>query len=507
MRLSLFASFVALSIPFLFLASPARAEVSVTTDFVLRLPNAVVDKLAPQAAPSKGEEKFPLEDGGFEVAGAKVALTGAEAGVRYELAKPVGAGEHAWKVRTTKLSAFVKVGVFTIRKNEVKERDGVVIDQDALVECRNLTLRLKEEAGASVEGLVRASLEGGSMKLTLHDYKGHWPSGAWAVESLDCPGVAGIGGAVATQLMEILAQTSLLDSKVRPALEKALLAAGEAAGRGLAGGISLPTGLEGVSLNVQEGAVRELPGGFEMRGRLNLDFLKAKGELSRDLKLGAVSAAPVGASPQLLLPKEALDALLEAGFLAGLLKHELQSKDLEGFRALTQSRFKQFFAWPDLQRFPKDTNFLFRLQPREAPKLENASSSRAGEITGQVNLPLAIKMFAPIERRWFPYVEFRTQLNAAASFHVSGGALKVRLRAANEELSHAFSREYVDRFRPNTRISTRRIRDSLVESLNKEELSVPLPALKAGGLELKPNALGLLQAGREQALQLQFSAR
>lgn len=487
-------------------ASSALGAYELTTDYSLRLPGALVDKLAGSAAPRKGEEKVAMSDASFELAGARIELTGAEAKVAWELAAPVSLGERSWKISTSKLGAAFTVAQLRVRTQEIKEKDGVVIDHDSLVECRNVTLRLKEEAGARVEGDVSADLVEGKFQFRLGNYKGHWPSGAWAVETLDCPGVAGIGTAIAGRILDAMANASLVDAQVRPALEKVLMAAGESASQGLLGGLTLPSGIDGLTLTALGGEVREIEGGFEMRGKLKFHFAKAGKAAAEERRFEAFPEGKVGGSAQLLLPEATLNALLEAGFHASVLKHELQAKDLGGFEKLSGSRLRQFFAWPDLRRFPKNTNYLFRFSPVAAPALKNARSS-GNTLQGQLGFPLSIKMFAPIERRWFPYVEFRTRLDAGASFRLQGGALKVRLNAHEGELTHGFSREYVDRFRPNTRISTRRLAPALFSALNENELTVRLPRLNVAGATLTPSAWALDRNGREKTLRLEFQAK
>lgn len=487
-------------------ASSALGAYDLTTDYSLRLPGALVDRLAGSAAPRKGEEKVAIGDSSFELAGAKIELSGAGAHVAWELAAPVSLGERSWKVSTSRLGAAFTVAVLRVRTSELRERDGVVIDHDSLVECRNVTLRLKPEAGARVEGDVTAELENGKLKFTLANYKGHWPASAWAMETLDCPGVAGIGTVVAQRILSAMADVSLVDSQVRPALEKALLAAGESASAGLLGELSFPSGIDGLTLTAEGGEVREIEGGFEMRGKLKFRFAKATNHTNVEARFETFPAGSVGANAQLVLPEAALNALLEAGFHSSLLKHDLQAKDLGGFEKLSGSRLRQFFAWPDLRRFPKNTNYLFRFAPVAAPALRNARSA-GNALQGQLGFPLSIRMFAPIERRWFPYVEFRTRLDAGASFRLQGGALKVKLRAHEGGLTHAFSREYVDRFRPNTRISTRRLAPALFSALNENELTIRLPSLNVAGAKLTPAAWALERYGREKALRLEFQPK
>ncbi len=466
----------------------------------------MVDHLAGTTAPRKGEEKIPLADSSFELAGAKVKVQGAEAKVNWELAAPEALGEQSWRVRSSRLGASFSVAKLQLEWQKIEEKDGVVFDQALSVECENVVLRLKEEAGAGVEGRITAALEDGKLQLALSEYQGHWPAGAWAVESLNCPKVAEISSVVAGRILEALGNANLIDASVKPVLEKALLAAGASASQSLAATLAFPSGIDGLSLLAEGGEIKEISGGFEMRGKLRFRFSRSGRMANEQRHFEAWPEGRVGKTAELYLPEGALNVLLEAGFHSSLLRYDLQSKMLEGFQKLSGSRFRQFFAWPDLLRFRKNTNFLFRFAPVAPPAFRNLRGAGEARLQGALAFPLAIRMYAPLERRWFPYVEFRTSIDANASFRLSEGAVRARLSADPRELRYGFSEEYRDKYRPRSRISTRRLAPALFEAVNENELEMKLPELKIASSAFRVTNWALVPAGRGGALRLEFSS-
>lgn len=73
--------------------------------------------------------------------------------------------------------------------------------------------------------------------------------------------------------------------------------------------------------------------------------------------------------------------------------HLVESQNIAGFQSLMNSRWKQFFAFPELMKFPKSTRFLFAIQIDEAMTTRQSALDRARDQQPRIQLSCVSQKF------------------------------------------------------------------------------------------------------------------
>lgn len=176
-----------------------------------------------------------------------------------------------------------------------------------------------------------------------------------------------------------------------------------------------------------------------------------------------------------------------------MLKLSLRSYEIPAFQDFMQSRFKQFFAWPELMRYPKNTTFAFQFLPMGPPSFENEKTGPDNTISGDMNMPLSVRMFAPISGQYTPMVEFRTMASGPTKLKLlKAGKIEIQLTAQPYPVYYGWAQKYVRNFNPNQNVAVDTIAKQVRESLNTEGFTMEIPSLTVGKeLKLVPEKWNL----------------
>ena len=170
------------------------------------------------------------------------------------------------------------------------------------------------------------------------------------------------------------------------------------------------------------------------------------------------------------------------------------------------SFWKKLFGFPDLLHFASNTTFLFQFLPLGPPSFEKETAGNANEISGDLTLPLSIRMFAPENGQYTPYVEFRTLLSGPSKLNLgSDGKVQFKIAATEQPITYAFATTYFQYRKPTTRIAVNTIANAARSALNTDGLALAIPPLKVGAnLVLSPTSWDL---ENKSVLHLNFRAK
>ncbi|NUM88174.1 MAG: hypothetical protein HUU37_03130 [Bdellovibrionales bacterium] len=487
-------------------AVPAFAQWDVGTEFVLRLSEGLFDRVVEDFW-KRLQEKQIVDIGSFTISPADIPIqiSGVRAELQYSFEKPARTdpGQRAWSLETRDFGATITVASMSASQTIIREIDGVLVRIRIEAECRNMVLRLPR-GSASVRADVTAGVEQGHIRLQMPRFEADWRQGAWTLESVSCSGTQGLEQFVATETLRALGSFQNFDREVRGALEKKFADWSRDMSAILLSESTLPGSTEELRVRYIPREVVETAGGVALRGRMEFQYPY----VSRWQDIRQEFELPRGASltengSGLLLPMKAIKALMMGQYFAGKLTYGLRSYEIPAFHALMQSRWQQFFAWPDLMRFPKNTTFLFQFLPMGPPSFENEAATADGVIAGDLMVPIAAWMFAPDAGLYVPYVEFLANLTGRAELAVApGGKAVFRLATSGVDLRHRWSRKYVEKHAPQEGIAVGKMGEALKDSLNTEGWELPVPSLPLGPtMKLVPEKWNL----RDGVVELRFT--
>jgi|GEM_PF-6488671 len=479
------------------LTSQARWEVK--SEFQLHLTEPLFDKLIEDFWQSlQGTQNVPAGDVTFDAGNqTSVRINNINVSVNYAfpLPKRVSPTVREWELASSNIGARVTAAQMLVTQIQTQEIGGIIFENVVTVECRNIALVLPAGA-AMIKARVRAEVAQNQVQLTMPSYDAQWGETAWQVEALNCPTLANIKGTIKEQIVKYLSSFENLDQEVGVAIRTKFATWSKDASLLLLSQLELPTKSDYLRVYYEPKEAKENGGkGLLLSGTLRFDYpFVAQGqEFVQEFKLPAGTTVTNQASPQLLIPFATIRAMMMGEYFAGKLEYTTRSSDIPAFTDLMQSRFQQWIGWPDLLTYDKETTFLFQFLPLGPPSFENASAGAAGSINGDLNLPLSVRVFAPLSGKWSPYVEFRTLLAGNANMTLQqNGKVNFKITASEQPSTYAFSQKYVQQYDPNTRIAIDTIASATRDSLNADGMQLNLPTFTVGKqLQLVPQSWNL----------------
>lgn len=489
----------------------AHSRWQVKSEFQLHITEPLFDTVIADFWQSlQGAQRVPVGNVAFNAGpSTSVQINGINVGVDYFFPVPtrVSPDRREWELKSERIAARITADQLVVRQVILKEIDGIIFETVATAECRNVALTLPA-GSASISARVRAEVAQNQVQLTMPHYEAHWSDTAWQVESLNCPQLAGIQGMIKEEIVRFLSSFDNLEHEVSNAIHTQFATWSKDASMLLLSQLELPVKSDYIKVFYEPKEAKENAGkGLILSGTLRLDYpYVAPGEdYSQDFRLPEGLVPADQGSPQLLIPFATIRALIMGEYFANQLEYTMKSTDIPAFQSLMQSRFKQFFAWPDLMTYDKETTFLFQFLPLGPPSFLNERSGGAGVISGELTIPLSMRMFAPLKGMWTPYVEFRTLVSGSTTMSLQkDGKVHFRINASDQPAAYAFAQKYVQEYDPNQKIAIDTMAGAVRDSLNADGMTMSLPTLTVGKqLQLVPQVWNLLGQG---VLKLDFTA-
>ncbi len=496
----------------LLLPFTAHGRWQVKSEFQLHLTEPLFDKLVEDFWQSlQGEKTIPVGNVSMSLnSETRLQLNNINVNVNYSfpLPKRVDPVRRVWELRSDALGARVSLDQLLVTQRKTVMIGGIPFITEVTVECRNIAVNLPTGA-ASIQARVSAEVAQNQIHLEMPQYSAHWPENAWQVESLDCPALAGLQGLIKEQIVNYLSSFDNLDQDVNDALVAQFKKWSQEASVLLLSELELPSKSEYLKIYYEPKTAVENNGrGLILGGTIRFDYpyVAPDQDFLQEFTLPEGTAVANQANPQLVIPFAAIRAMMMGQYFAGNLEYTMKSTDIPAFTELMNSRFKQFFGWPDLQTYPKNSLFLFNVQPLGPPSFENVSAGGAGTINGNLTLPMSLRMYAPKEGKYVPYVEFRTRVIGPASMNLlKDGKINFKLTASEQPATYAFAQDYVNKYKPNTKIAIDTISKAMRTSLNADGIDLQIPTFAVGNqLSLVPEKWNFQGS---QVLRLDFTAK
>lgn len=481
----------------LLLPTLSSAAWVIKSEFRLSLNEGIFDELVGDFWRSlQGSKNVNIGDFTITPQGIPVQIRGVKASVTYDFHKPerLSGSQREWKINLKDLDARLTVDQISATQTIVREIDGIIVTIEVKAECRNLVMSLPA-GSTSIEANVRAELAQNQIKLSLPSYAAAWKPGSWRVDSVECSGLDGFDNLVRESAIAAFSSFQNFDQEVKNSLNQNFAKWSEQASLLLLSERELPSGKDYMKIFYQPENAWEKEGGLELSGTMRFEypFVSQGNDMEQEFKIQNAKASS-STAPQLLIPFGAVNAMLMGEYFSGQLEYSLRSYEVPGFSNFMNSYWQKVWAWPELLRFNNNTTFLFQFLPMGPPAFSNEKSMAGGVIQGNLNLPLSVRMYAPMTRsKYVPMVEFRSLLAGPARLKLGAeGVISLQVDTKPYNIQYEWAKSYVSKYDPSQRIATDTIGEEIRGGLNKQGINLKIPPLEVSNtLFLSPQSWNL----------------
>lgn len=388
-----------------------------------------------------------LPDTAIVVSGWTWNLSGLRVDAQVTADAPVVTGSQLF-LRASKLSA--RLGVDRISVDQIIEREvsGALVRIHLQASCGPIRL-IQEQAQA--EATLAMDWSSGSPVAHLANLGLAWSPGTWVVSEFSCEGPRGFGDLLRDEILKRTKEPSEIKPLLADWLGKELQVRLQDSLQKMKSPLSMGTGDGQLPLRV---------------GTMS----PASTGLLVNLLLGEASPVPpTGSLPSnnLLasLPKDAPVLLGSLDVLDVLVQNELKSqgeivtidaRTISSLKTLLNSRFLQFFMWPDLFNYAKNSPFYLRLK---IPQDVHLTTGEEGLLSA--TLPIQAVLQSKRDGAWWDYVTAQGKADATIDLRVSAGQLSIQTSLDNPRVSIGFGKEYKKAYGSTGWLPTSSIRQGL----------------------------------------------
>ena len=360
------------------------------------------------------------------------------------------------------------------------------IDQviDRVIDGVTFHLHIKASCGpidlsqSTAQAQAHLSYQFGPQNISTHldQFNLQWAPNSWSITPFTCVGPAGIDQQIQQQLSAQLQSADGIQGWVQQLVSNYiqnevnadidLLRAPKT--------LPLPSGALPVQLLFSNFETNDQ--GVMTHAHLVWDTKKANPKF-RPLALNVIPQTVSMQNASLFLPQEGISDLLNAQLQARPLWNKVSLNDQEGFAKVLDSRFIQFFVWPDLFNFSKSTPFYLSVQKPAALNLHWQKDGSA-----QTSFKTKAWVQAQRDGTWWNYVQLSGSASGKLSPKIQRGQFKLNVQMSTSDFGAVFGENYMGRYNPNTWIATSVIQDFINSMAQNYQYSFQIPSLDMGAL-------------------------
>jgi hypothetical protein len=214
--------------------------------------------------------------------------------------------------------------------------------------------------------------------------------------------------------------------------------------------------------------------GAKVVGHFLVDFDRAPTEELKVLTLSGDAEAS-GSLASLRLPKDFLKEVIRRAYAPNTWMHQFSSDKISGFNTLMQSRFMQFFVWPELMSYPKNSVFRFDVYSNKALNIQGSGMTyqMQGTVYAQMQSPQKI-----YKGKLAPFMDFTMPMSTTLKLQVANGVLQTNLGTPTMNLNAQWNKDYLANTRGVSKsFSASTIKSRIVEGITGQTLTTALPKI------------------------------
>lgn len=482
-----------------FVSSQAFAGARIESEFELVLPKSFQQNLIEQKWKSLASQKFSANwqfpDQVVEAPQSgqmiQVHLDGIQLALTTQLQKPAlqnGGSQTLLELASSDLQAQMTIAKISVNQTVEQTVGGITGRFDLKAECNNVVLNMKAGAGHFAVAL-KPAVASTQASAQVNDVTLSWQPDAWVAQSFTCTGAEGFADLVSQQIQKISADSA---SFVNPRKDIIISYVKDYLGK-----FSIDLGVQRELISSRSDVKTSIiidsfdesqSDKMVAKGRLTVDFTRLDSADVISLSLSSKDANyTLGSSALIRLPGAFAKEVMAKAYAANTWVHRLTSAQLPGFSSLMNSRFSQFFVWPELLNYQKSAKFLFDVYSNKDPKISGSG------LQYNVSLNLLTKMQAPNNGNYVPFMNFTIPFASKVSMSVSNSVVKAAFSNTDMTLKYQWDSSYVNKFGPSQRFGASTIQGRILSAIEGQSTSVTLPAIPlTTGLSLKVNKAATL---------------
>ncbi len=476
------------------LATPcALADGIVRSEVVLQLNESIF--AAPEfdfSSLLQGSETFTLPD--VSVGGeVPVNVSGVSASVNYVLqtaSKTVVLGAEI-PLQAKSLAVSLRISLLKVDTIVKKQVGDVQVNVRVQGQCEDIPVEIQGQA--SLFGAIRTVVDSqGLPAVHMPWVRTEWATDAWKIGAFNCSmGGSSFATQVSRGLSEYLSQASTQENvseQLRSVVNARLASYQSQVRQWFLQPRSLATGIKGLSLTLTPKAVVAIKdANFQISA--TLDFVFRSSVVTALTEVPGPQRAELSRSSNyaLALPKNLPEALSDMAFRAGFYSFRRAGQEVPAFVSLLNNGFKQFWVWPQLMLYSRNSPFYFDFNATMAPRLGTLSEFGKGSVGGTLAGALDVLTWAPTTEtptpkatRFIKMIRFSADIMSTFQLliqPVSGGSnLKVSFSSPTLKLQAQWEAEY-QRYLWYSRLGLDLLKEGLRSSLISDGVEFFLPNL------------------------------
>ena len=375
-------------------------------------------------------------------------------------------GESRFDFGATGTRLRIQIPSFKIDQEIERAVEGGVIRVRIQATCGPLVL---SQVFKNVAGRYRFNLQDLNLVGAFESLQVEPDPAQFQMQDLVCQGAPGLDTYIQKRILDLVSSPAFLSVKVREFVEPFLQKELNENIQLLISGLQVP----GSALGKQSRIVLKSVEQTELGLRASLDWIF-------DERSNNLLAAPdrprdnadFGSRMDLQISKDGFELLLRRYLEEQPEWTKLKANDFADFQKLLDSRFAQFFVWPDLFNFSKNSTFPLLVQKPEIQSFNLSGTSL------KLKAKTTAWLQAPRDGKVWYYVALMAQVNGDFKPTISNGQLKLQGTTVSSQSKIGFGQDYVTRYNPNMYIASS-ITEPLVDNLLKERAwSFALPQVK-----------------------------
>lgn len=399
--------------------------------------------------------------------------------------KNVGSDRDLTLWQAEQMSTAIHVSGFKVEKRVEKWVNGMKATIYLNAECSPFSM---QQVGAQMNMSWGWSSQETRLNASLASLDLVWPQGSWKIGDIHCEGPRGFADLIESEIVKQLAQPEVFIPTLKLHIEDHF-------NKKIGSTLEQYRKPQWLFSDLQTALNMEMTGvesvvdkGLVFKGKIKVERLQTANANSQYEELVGldVKKAVQGVNPNypaLLLPGSAVESLV-----TDVAENRMAIYDLNRFPEFTglmNSRFKQFFVWPDLMKYPKNALFNVVSKVDGRPQVHYTSDHRmyvAGYVDSWIYSQRAGKNWR--------YVDIRTGFAAWVLPEVSKGFLRLNFSGQNMKSAAQMAPDYVGQFRPTQRIAVSTIENSIKKAEFFQGITMELPSLEMdSGIRYKANKI------------------
>ncbi len=469
----------------LLISSTAFSSALLESEFELLIPRQFQQKLISEKWKTLESEEFhskwQLPDQRMTTQEIPVELKGLDLEIYTRLEQPhlisdsSSESQSELHLQSKGLDAVMRIASVSIDHVVEKEIGGIIGRFRIQAQCDNIQLHLKKDSGHFTVTLV-SKIGSASLGAAVKGFTFGWRDNSWEADEFKCSGAKGFDDLIRQQV-ELVAQDAEKFVSPQHAVILAALESQLANFRvDLSGVRELVSSRPDIKASMEILSSRDdSANGIWAQGKLRLEFQKVAADSAsaktKQLILleSLLNEEPNLTQAQVRLPKDFIKEVARLSFTGKSWIERISSSKIPGFSSVMNSRFIQFFIWPELRRYSKSSRFWFDLSSNTDLVIEGVG------LDYRIQSTLLAKMWAPRSTAYVPFMDFTIPVSSRMQIGVSKGVLKAKLPNPSISLGYKWNSEYRKKYSPSTRFSANTIRNKVVDALWGKTLSVQLP--------------------------------